>query len=47
MEGVQTDLDNHTIEIEAIKKLVGPSEIILLVYINFRCFIDLRIILIT
>ncbi|CAD8054112.1 unnamed protein product [Paramecium primaurelia] len=36
LEGVQGDLDNHTVEIEAIKKLVGPSEIILLIQEQFQ-----------
>ena len=43
LEGVQGDLDNHTSEIEAIKKLVGPSEIILLVILTSN--LDLRVIL--
>ncbi|CAD8049000.1 unnamed protein product [Paramecium sonneborni] len=40
LEGVQSDLDNHTVEIEGIKKLLGPSEIILLVQEQFQLLSD-------
>ncbi|CAD8134509.1 unnamed protein product [Paramecium octaurelia] len=36
LEGVQGDLENHAVEIEAIKKLVGPSEILLLIQEQFQ-----------
>ncbi|CAK55624.1 unnamed protein product (macronuclear) [Paramecium tetraurelia] len=40
LEGVQADLDNHTVEIEGIKKLLGPNEIILLVQEQFQLLSD-------